>query len=187
MKFEIKKQKFPLPRSISDADVKLVEKFAKHLAASVPFIKSVIIDRTKSEKDFIPTLVLIDDLTTHLSRTEIDEYLKKLKKSINKTRLHVETIKFSEFWRLYRHKEPNFLETLREAVVIYDDLESEHATRPRTQSEDVSKSFIRSSWTSQEDQRSDQIGAVACRHERQDSRQEHADRNHEDDLERQHG
>ena len=104
MKFEIKKQEFPLPRNISDADVKLAEKFAKHLAASVNFVKGALIDRTKQKDNFVPVLVLIDDLTNHLSKTEIDNYLKKLKKSINKTRLHVETIKFSEFWRLYKHQ-----------------------------------------------------------------------------------
>ena len=122
MKFNIQKQEYPLPSNITDADVRLVQKFAKNLN-NTALVKSVFIDRTKlGDKKFLPVVVLIDDVSHHLTKNDIERYLKKVRTAINKTseKLHVETLKFSKFWELAKNKEPNFIEMLRETVVAED-------------------------------------------------------------------
>ena len=126
MKFEIATQKFPIPRDIKKHEVKDLEKFSQMLAKRHDFVKSVFINRKKlreSEQKILPIIVLIDDISNDLKKTAVDSYLRTLHSLIKKTaeHLHVETMKFSRFWHLTKEREPNTIELLRDAFVIYDE------------------------------------------------------------------
>jgi len=122
MKFEIETKEFALPKNISKHEKQLAEKFAELVTKNTSFIKAVYIDRTRKHQDSLPVTVLIDDLSHPVTKVEIDSYVKKVRNAVSKTseKLHVETLKLSQYWELTKSKDPHFIQVLRDAVSAYD-------------------------------------------------------------------
>jgi len=129
MDFTIEERKHPNVKNYTDTDYKLAEKFAKAMKKELgEFLKSVILfgstarkEKTLYERD-IDVLMLIDDLTLVLSPEVVQAYRVITENTAAKIsrRLHITTMKLTNFWEYMRNGDPLALNMLRDGVPILD-------------------------------------------------------------------
>lgn len=129
MDFTIEERKHPNVKNYTDTDYKLAEKFAHAMKKELgDFLKSVILfgstarqEKTLYERD-IDVLMLIDDLTLVLSPEVVQAYRVITENTAAKTsrRLHITTMKLTNFWEYMRNGDPLALNMLRDGVPIID-------------------------------------------------------------------
>lgn len=111
-----------------DSDIDLAFKFAKNVHKEFGhFLKAVVLFGSKSRNPHKPSgdvdiLLVIDDLTFHLSAEVVETYRIILEKHILKVskRIHVTTLKFTSFWDYIRVGDPVGLNILRDGVALID-------------------------------------------------------------------
>ncbi len=129
MDFEIKKpgQKPRLPTD--EQDFKLAKKFAESLSKEIKdFLKSIVLFgstakqvKTVHERD-IDVLIIVDDLFAMLTPEVVEAYriiTEKTASQVSK-RLHITTMKLTNFWDYVRNGDPIVINMLRDGYPLYD-------------------------------------------------------------------
>ena len=129
MDFSIKEREHSNIRNYSGDDYKLAKKFADAMQKELgDFLKAAILfgstarqERPLYERD-IDVLMLINDLTLVLSPEVVQAYrviTEKVASDISK-RLHITTMKLTNFWEYMRNGDPLAVNMLRDGVPLYD-------------------------------------------------------------------
>ncbi|MFH2028122.1 MAG: nucleotidyltransferase domain-containing protein [Nanoarchaeota archaeon] len=129
MKVAIKKKTNPNIDMYRKEDLDLAYAFTRELHKEVgEFIKGAIIfgsaaRKTESHGSDIDLLIVIDDLSLHLSPDLIEAYRIIVQKIIVKvsTRLHITTLRFTSFWDYVRNGDPIGINILRDGFAIIDN------------------------------------------------------------------
>jgi hypothetical protein len=129
MDFTIEERKHPNIKNYRTTDFKLAEKFANDMKKELgEFLKSAILfgsttrkEKSVYEKD-IDVLMLIDDLTLVLSPEVVEAYRVITENTAAKVsrRLHVTTMKLTNFWEYMRNGDPLAINMLRDGVPLLD-------------------------------------------------------------------
>ena len=108
-------------------DLDYAYKFAAEISREVGrFVKSVILFGSKSRKKDKPhdidVLVILDDVSIHLSKEFIQTYKIIVDNLVIKIcrKLHITTFKYTSFWEYARHGDPIVVNVLRDGVPIVD-------------------------------------------------------------------
>jgi len=129
MDFTIQERKHPNVRNYTTADYKLAEKFSNAMKKELgEFLKCVILfgsaarkEKALYERD-IDVLMIIDDLTLVLSPEVVEAYRVITENTAAKItrRLHITTMKLTNFWEYMRNGDPLAINMLRDGVPILD-------------------------------------------------------------------
>jgi len=129
MDFTIEERKHPNIKNYTTADYKLAVKFADAMKKELgEFLKSAILfgstarkERPLYERD-IDVLMLVDDLTLILSPEVVEAYRVITERTASKIskRLHVTTMKLTNFWEYVRNGDPLAVNMLRDGVPLLD-------------------------------------------------------------------
>ena len=134
MKFDILKRKNPNIGSYRQEDLKIAYKFAGEVKQELEnLVKAVVIfgstarREKKTIKGDIDILVIIDDISTVLTRELTEAYRVVVQKIIMRTstKLHVISLRFTSFWEYIKNGDPIGVNLLR--AVSYT-----HLTLPTT-------------------------------------------------------
>lgn len=129
MKFDIKKKQNPNIGNYREEDLKIAYRFAGEARKELGnIIKAVVIfgstarHTKKSVKGDIDILVVIDDITTVLTRELTEAYRIVIQKIITKisTKLHIISLRFTSFWEYIRNGDPIGINILRDGVAVID-------------------------------------------------------------------
>ncbi len=131
MKFKIERIKHPNISKYRQADLKIATAFSNevlkelkdYIKALVLFGSTVKADKpaVAGERD-IDILIIIDDLSVRITPEFVEAYriiLQKLSMKHSK-RLHITTLKFTNFWEYMRIGDPIGINMLRSALPLYD-------------------------------------------------------------------
>ncbi len=129
MDFRIKERQHANIRNYSADDYKIAKKFADamqnelgdFLKASVLFGSAARAEKTLYEKD-IDVLMLVNDLTLVLSPEVVQAYriiTERVAADISQ-RLHITTMKLTNFWEYIRNGDPLAVNMLRDGVPLHD-------------------------------------------------------------------
>ena len=129
MDFTIQERKHPNVKNYTSEDYKLADKFAnamkkelgEFLKASILFGSAARTSKPLYERD-IDVLMLIDDLTLVLSPEVVEAYRVITENTAAKVskRLHVTTMKLTNFWEYIRNGDPLAVNMLRDGVPLLD-------------------------------------------------------------------
>lgn len=129
MKFDILKRKNPNIGSYRQEDLKIAYNFAAEIKRELEtLVKAVVIFGSiaratkKSVKGDIDILVIIDDVTTVLTRELTEAYRVVVQRIIMRTstRLHIISLRFTSFWEYIRDGDPIGVNILRDGVALID-------------------------------------------------------------------
>lgn len=130
MDFKIEKREQFTEPSYPPDDYKLAQKFADAVKRElgVEFLKAVVLfgstargEKTVSERD-IDILMIINDLTIILNPEVVSAYrviVEKTASNISR-RLHITTLKLTNFWDYLRNGDPLIINMLRDGVALHD-------------------------------------------------------------------
>lgn len=129
MDFTIEERKHPNIKNYNTADYKLAENFAKEMKKELgDFLKSSILFGSSARKEKpiygrdIDVLMIVDDLTLVLSPEVVEAYrviTEKTASNVSK-RLHVTTMKLTNFWEYIRNGDPLAVNMLRDGIPLFD-------------------------------------------------------------------
>jgi predicted nucleotidyltransferase/uncharacterized protein (UPF0332 family) len=127
MKFNIDKKENPNKDSYSKHDTDIAFDFSKKVVKEFgTFIKTIALfgstARNDSNSHDIDILIVVDDVSIKLSSDITESYKIILEKIIVETskKLHVTTLKMTNFWDYVRKGDPLGLNILRDGVALYD-------------------------------------------------------------------
>ena len=129
MEFTIEERKHPNIKNYHSEDFKLADKFAKAMKKELgTFLKSSILFGSTARKDKplyardIDVLMLVDDLTLVLSPEVVEAYRVITENTASKIskRLHITTMKLTNFWEYVRNGDPLAVNMLRDGVPMID-------------------------------------------------------------------
>lgn len=128
MEFKISKRENPHIRKYSQQDLDVAREFSKKIYKEFgTFIKAIVLfgsasrTHTTASQD-IDVLVVVNDLTMELSAEAVEAYriiMQKLIADTNK-RIHLTTLKITNFWDLVRKGDPIAINILRDGVALLD-------------------------------------------------------------------
>lgn len=129
MDFTIEERKHPNIKNYNTEDYKLAKKFTmsmkkelgEFLKAGILFGSSARKERPIYERD-IDVLMLVDDLTLVLSPEVVEAYRVITERTASRIskRLHVTTMKLTNFWEYVRNGDPLAVNMLRDGVPLLD-------------------------------------------------------------------
>ncbi|MFH1506057.1 MAG: nucleotidyltransferase domain-containing protein [archaeon] len=127
MEFKIDKKKNPNLGKYESNSVDIAYKFAKEAYKEVgQFLKAIVLfgstARKKQEKSDVDILLIIDDVSIILSPEFVQTYRVIVEKIIGKTsdRLHVTSLRLTNFWEYIRAGDPIAINILRDGVPLID-------------------------------------------------------------------
>lgn len=129
MDFNIKEREHPNIRNYSGDDYKIAKKFADQMQKELgDFLKAAILFGSTARKEKplyerdIDVLMLINDLTLVLSPEVVQAYrviTERTASDISK-RLHITTMKLTNFWEYVRNGDPLAVNMLRDGMPLHD-------------------------------------------------------------------
>ena len=129
MEFKIKTKSHPNMPKYADVEFSLAKKFAESIKEELgDFLKSVILfgssarqERTVHEKD-IDVLMIVNDLTAILTPEVIEAYRVITENTASKIskRMHITTMKLTNFWDYVRNGDPIIVNMLRDGIPLHD-------------------------------------------------------------------
>jgi len=127
MKFDIKKKDSPVKGNYKKEDIDIAYDFAKKSYKEFgSFLKAIVLFGSAARRDRkagdIDILVVIDDVSVGISEDMAEAYriiVEKLVNNISK-RLHITTLRFTNFWEYVRSGDPVGMNMLREGVPLID-------------------------------------------------------------------
>lgn len=131
MEFKIEKRINPNIARYREEDLKVARAFAKDILKEFKeFIKAIALfgSTVKAEKPAIggekdiDILIVVDDLSTQVTPEFVEAYRIIMEKKVLKhsRRLHITTIKFTNFWEYMRAGDPVGINILRSGLALYD-------------------------------------------------------------------
>lgn len=128
MKFNIKETDNPNLKKYDSEELEIAYSFSKKAYTEFGnFIKSLVIFGSAARKESGPNadidiLVIIDDITLHLSPEVVETYRIIMEQIISETsqRLHVTTLKLTAFWDYIRNSDPIGINILRDGYALLD-------------------------------------------------------------------
>lgn len=129
MKFQIQRRTHPKEKPVSEDNFEIAKKFAAAMRDELKdFIKAIVLfgsvarnDQSISEPD-IDVLLIVDDLTLVMNEQVIEAYriiTERTAAKISK-RLHITTMKLTNFWERARDGDPVAINMLRDGYPLYD-------------------------------------------------------------------
>ena len=130
MQFKVEKRsrEKPLEFSVSEDSYDVARKFSKIVYKEFgDFIKAIVLfgsvaKKSKNPKD-IDILIIIDDVKFKLSQDIVETYRIIVEKAVSETdqeRLHIQSMKFSNFWEYMRAGDPVAINILRYGIALID-------------------------------------------------------------------
>jgi uncharacterized protein (UPF0332 family)/predicted nucleotidyltransferase len=127
LEFNIESKKNPNKELYKKEDIDIAYSFSKNVVKEFgAFIKSIVIFgsivRKEQKVNDIDVLIVVDDVSITISNEIVDAYRVIIQKMISKAskKLHVTTLKMSNFWDYIRKGDPIGLNILRDGVALYD-------------------------------------------------------------------
>jgi predicted nucleotidyltransferase/uncharacterized protein (UPF0332 family) len=129
MKFKIAERKHPNIRNYSAEDFKLAKKFSENMQKELgEFLKSAILFGSTARKEKpiygrdIDVLMIVNDLTMVMSPEVVQAYRVITERTASRVskRLHVTTMKLTNFWEYIRNGDPLAVNMLRDGIPLYD-------------------------------------------------------------------
>ena len=128
MKFDIKKQETKKNRDKYDKEnIDLAYEFAKRVHKELgKFLKAIVLfgsaARRKEKTNDVDILLVVDDLSIALTKEIVQSYRIIVEQIIAKvsTRLHVTTLRFTNFWEYVRAGDPVAVNILRDGYALID-------------------------------------------------------------------
>ena len=130
MQFKVEKRsrEKPLEFSVSEDSYDVARKFSKIVYKEFgDFIRAIVLfgsvaKKSKNPKD-IDILIIIDDVKFKLSQDIVETYRIIVEKAVSETdqeRLHIQSMKFSNFWEYMRAGDPVAINILRYGIALID-------------------------------------------------------------------
>lgn len=130
MQFKIEKRSRDNPPefSIPEDSFEVARKFSKIVYKEFgDFVKAIVLfgsvaKKSKNPKD-IDILIIIDDVKFHFSKELVEAYRLIVEKAVADTdreRLHIQSMKFSNFWEYMRAGDPVAINILRYGIALVD-------------------------------------------------------------------
>lgn len=130
MDFQVKEREHPNIKRYAGEDFKLAQQFSNAILKELgDFLKAVVLFGSAAreaqpsvyERD-IDILMIIDDLTMILSPEVVQAYRVITEKTAarHSKRLHINTLKLSNYWEYVRNGDPIIVNMLREGVPLHD-------------------------------------------------------------------
>ncbi|MFT4304040.1 MAG: nucleotidyltransferase domain-containing protein [Candidatus Woesearchaeota archaeon] len=127
MEFKIKHKENPNKDKYSKNDIDIAYEFSKKVVKEFgSFVKSVVLFgstvRKEQKRHDIDILIIVNDVTVTITEEVVEAYRVILEKIIRDTsnKLHVTTLKMSNFWDYMRKGDPLGVNILRDGVALYD-------------------------------------------------------------------
>ena len=128
MEFSITKKENPHIRKYSQQDLDISREFAKKALKELgSFCKAIVLfgsaaRRQTNEHHDIDILVVVDDLTITMTPEGIEAYRIIMQNMVAETnkRIHLTTLKLSNFWDLAKKGDPIAINILRDGVALID-------------------------------------------------------------------
>lgn len=127
MEFNIEHKDNPNKKKYADKHVDIAYDFSKKVVKEFgSFVKSVVLfgstARHEQHSNDIDILIIVDDVSINISDDLVDAYRVILEKLVIHTskKLHVTTLKMTNFWDYIRKGDPLGLNILRDGVALYD-------------------------------------------------------------------
>ncbi|MCK5788977.1 MAG: nucleotidyltransferase domain-containing protein, partial [Chlamydiia bacterium] len=127
MKFDIKKKESHTKGNYQKADIDIAYEFAKKVYKEFgKFLKAIVLFGSAARRDKkagdIDILMIVDDVSIGLSEEMVEAYRVIVEKIISNTsnRLHITTLKFTNFWEYVRGGDPVGLNMLRSGMPLID-------------------------------------------------------------------
>lgn len=129
MQFKVKKISSITRQNYDDQEFKLAKKFAELIVKELKdILKAVVLfgssarqEKTIHEKD-IDVLLIVDDLTAMLTEEVVEAYRVITERTASKVskRLHITTMKLTNFWDYVRNGDPIIVNMLRDGYSLFD-------------------------------------------------------------------
>lgn len=131
MKFKIEKAKHPNISKYRQVDLRIATAFGNEVLKELKeYVKAIVLfgSTVKAEKPVIAgekdidVLIIIDDVSTKITPEFVEAYRIIIRKVAIKhsKRLHITTLKFTNFWEYMRVGDPIGINMLRTALPLYD-------------------------------------------------------------------
>ena len=128
MEFRIQQRENPNKNNYSKEEFDTAYRFAKKVYKEFGnFIKAIVLfgsaaRKTGSGKGDIDILVVVNDVTTVITGEMVEAYRVIMERLVNETsqRLHVTTLKLTNFWEYIRKGDPIGINLLRDGVSLVD-------------------------------------------------------------------
>ncbi|MFH0977729.1 MAG: nucleotidyltransferase domain-containing protein [Candidatus Woesearchaeota archaeon] len=128
MEFKINQKANPHVRKYSQEDLDTAREFAKKAYKEFgTFCKAVVLFGSAARKNTtsrmdIDIMVVVNDLTIELSPEAVEAYRIIMQRLVGETnrRIHLTTLKFTNFWDLVRKGDPIAINILRDGVALLD-------------------------------------------------------------------
>ncbi len=127
MKFDIKRKESPAKGNYKKEDIDVAYEFAKKAYKEFgSFLKAIVlfgsVARKSKKAGDIDILIIVNDVNTGLSEEMVEVYRVIVEKIISTTsnRLHITTLKFTNFWEYIRGGDPVGLNMLRSGMPLID-------------------------------------------------------------------
>ncbi|MBI2565009.1 hypothetical protein HYV79_03405 [Candidatus Woesearchaeota archaeon] len=129
MQFKLENKVHPNLPKYADVDFQLAQKFGEKIHQELgEFLKAAVLfgSASRSEKKIgerdIDVLLLINDLTMMLNEEVIEAYRVIVQNTASKIskRLHITTMKLTNFWDYVKNADPLVVNMLRDGIPLYD-------------------------------------------------------------------
>jgi uncharacterized protein (UPF0332 family)/predicted nucleotidyltransferase len=127
VEFRIKHKDNPNTEKYKQEDIDIAYDFSKKVIKEFnTFVKSIVLFgstvRAEQRSNDIDILIIIDDISLQITPEVIDAYRVIMEKLIAESsrKLHVTTLKMTNFWDYIRKGDPIGLNILRDGVALYD-------------------------------------------------------------------
>ena len=131
MKFKIEKLKHPNISKYKQAELKIAREFGNEVLKELKeYIKAIVLfgSTVKPEETIvggehdIDILIIVDDLSVRITPEFVEAYRIIVEKTAMKhsKRLHITTLKFTNFWEYMRIGDPIGINMLRSGLPLYD-------------------------------------------------------------------
>jgi|TARA_B100002003_G_C14128653_1_gene542868 uncharacterized protein (UPF0332 family)/predicted nucleotidyltransferase len=129
VKFKIERRDHPQVKRYSSEEIKIARKLADRILEEFgSFVKSIVLfgsaarAQGKSKPGDVDVLVIVNDLNMVLSGEAVETYRVIMERLVRDTsdRLHVTTLKLSNFWDYVRLGDPLAINILRDGVALID-------------------------------------------------------------------
>ncbi|MBI4449399.1 hypothetical protein HY641_05225 [Candidatus Woesearchaeota archaeon] len=127
MQSDLPKQQLPTPLAFPDKDLAIVRHFTDAATKTRPdLVVTIALSRVERGHPIpagaLPVVVIIDDCRRVLTTNDVMTYVTDMRSIISSIsgRIHLETVRLTDHWKMTRDKDPAHLDFLRNSIVYFD-------------------------------------------------------------------